>query len=74
MEMIGCDKQFKPLMDEVQDKMDITVDHSDAGAHESVAEQNNGVIEEWCGIAMNGLLHETTPKVMIEGLMKETMK
>ena len=44
--MTRCDGQFKVLMDDAQDKMNIKMDHSDAGAHESTAEQNNGVIEE----------------------------
>ena len=72
--MIRCDKQFKPLMDEVMDKMDVKMDSGNTGAHESAAERNNRVIEEWCQMAMHRLPHEATPKVMIEGLMKQTMK
>ena len=44
--MTRCDKQFQPSMDEVMDEMDIKMDHSNSGAHESVAEQNNRAIEE----------------------------
>ena len=66
--------KFEPLMDEVQDKMEIMMDCSDTGAHESVAEQNNGVIEECHRIVMHRLPHKTIPKVMIEVLMKETIK
>ena len=47
VKMIRCNKQFQTLMDDVMDKMDIKMDHSDSGAHESVAEQNNRVTEEW---------------------------
>ena len=69
-----CDKQFQLLVDEVMDEMDIKMDYSDSGAHESVAEQNNRVMEEWHQTAMHRLPHKTTPKAMIEALMKETVK
>ena len=72
--MIRCDKQFKPLMDEVMDEMDVKMDCSDMGAHESVAEHNDRVIEEWHWTVMHQLPHKTTPKVMIKGLMKQTTK
>ena len=61
-------------MDEVTDKMDTKMDHSDTGACESVAEWNDMVMEEWHQTVMHQLPHETTPKVMIEGLMKETIE
>ena len=70
MKMICCDKQFKSSMAEVN----ITVDHGDTGAHESADEQNNGVTEEWCCIAMHCLPCKTMPEVMIEGLTRETVK
>ena len=60
MKMIWGDKQFKSSMDEVKDKMNITVDHSDTGALASVAKQNNRVMEEWCCMAMHHLPHKTT--------------
>ena len=72
--MIRCDRQFKTLMDEVQDQMNIKMDYSDVGAHESTAERNNRVIEEWYRTALHRLPYKSIPGVMIEGLMKETIK
>ena len=69
---IRCDWQFQVLMDDVQDKMNIEMDYNDAGAHESTAEQNDRVIEEWYHTALHQLPYKTLPH--IETLMHETIK
>ena len=61
-------------MDDAQDKMNIEMDHSNAGAHESTAERNDRVIEEWYRMALHQLPYKTIPVAMIEALMKETIK
>ena len=45
--IIRCDGEFKSLMDEVKDNLNVIMDYSDPGEHESTAERNNRVIEEW---------------------------
>ena len=63
--MIGCNEQFKTLIHDVQDKMNLTMDYRNAGAHKSDKEQINRVIEEWHRMTMQQLPCKTAPKVMI---------
>ena len=46
IEEICCDREFKPLVDDVKDNMDVKMTYPPAGDHEPVAEQNNRVIGE----------------------------
>ena len=38
---INCDGEFKTLMDEVNDKLNITMSYTSKGEHVSEGEQNN---------------------------------
>ena len=72
--VIRCDNKFASSMDKVSDELNVTVDHSDPGKHELTAERNDGVIEEWCRVALHRLPHETSPRILMMALMKETIK
>ena len=50
---ISCDKEFKSLMEEVQDELGIDIDYTNPGDHESAAERNNRMIEEWYQTALH---------------------
>lgn len=41
-----CDQEFKPLMDQVKDDLDMTMNYTTTGEHETVAERNNRTIGE----------------------------
>lgn len=41
IKMIHMDNEFKPIMDEVKDEMDINMNYTNAGDHVPKAERNN---------------------------------
>ena len=46
MEIISCDGEFKSLMTDVKDDMNVDMDGSSSSEHESATERNDGTIEE----------------------------
>jgi len=43
---VECDREFRPIMDEVKDDLDVVMNYTNTGEHQSEAERNNRVIRE----------------------------
>ena len=71
---IYCDTDFKVLMDEVKDNLDVTMNYTNSKDHESVAERNNRTIKESYRTGLHCTPYSRIPKVMIEELMVHSTK
>jgi hypothetical protein len=65
---IHCDLQFKPLMDEAKDGLDVIMNYTSQGDHQSEAERNNRVIQERFRAIAHSLPYKVMPGVMIRYL------
>jgi hypothetical protein len=76
---IICDGEFRTLMDEVSDTMDIEMNYTTRGEHVPEAERNNRTIGERIRTAYHNLPYKMIPKIMLKYLSillkrKSTMK
>ena len=72
---IHCDREFKSIMDEVKDEMDIDMNYANTGDHQPEAERNNRTIKERIRAAYHRLPFKCIPRIMIEILaVRETAK
>ena len=44
--MIHIDREFKPIMDEVEDEMDVKMNYANKGEHILKAERNNHTLKD----------------------------
>jgi hypothetical protein len=65
---IHCDQEFRPLMDNVADKLDITMNYTTASEHVPEAERNNCTIQERIRSAYQNLPYAMIPKIMLRYL------
>ena len=65
---IQCDTQFATLLDVVNNGMNILMDYTAAGEHESVAERNIRTIKERIRAAIHSMPYKIIPKTMIKEL------
>jgi len=65
---IICDREFKTLMDEVKDELDIDMNYTSKGEHVPEAERNNRTIGERIRAAYHNLPYKAIPKVMLRTL------
>ena len=63
-----CDQEFKPLMDEVKDELDMDMNYTTTGEHESTAERNNRTIGERIRSAYHNLPYKAIPLLMLKYL------
>ena len=61
---IRCDREFRPIMDEVKDDMGIVMHYPPAGDHVPEAERNNRVIGERVRATTHRLPFQVVPKIM----------
>ena len=72
---IHCDREFKSIMDEVKDEMDIDMNYTNTGDHQPEVEWNNWTIKERIWVAYHRLPFKCIPRIMIEILaVQETAK
>jgi hypothetical protein len=71
---IHCDNEFKPLMDELKDIYNVTLNYASAQEHVPEAERNNRVIKERFRAAFHRLPFTKIPKIMIKVLAMECTK
>ena len=64
-----CDREFKTLMDEVKDELNMTMNYTTTGEHESTAERNNRTIAERVRAAYHNLPYKAIPAVMMKYLV-----
>ena len=60
------DREFKPIMDKVEDEMDLTMNHANTSKHVPKAEKNDQVLKERVRVKFHCFPHNNIPKVMIE--------
>ena len=65
---IICDGEFRTLMDDVSDTMDIEMNYTSRGEHVPEAERNNRTIGERIRTAYHNLPYKTIPKIMLKYL------
>ena len=71
---IHCDNEFRPLMNELQDNYNITMNYSNPQEHVPEAERNNRVIKERFRAAFHRLPFKKLPKIMVKILTMECAK
>jgi len=65
---IESDREFKTLMDDVKDDLDVTMNYPPAGAHVPEAERNNRTIGERIRSTYHNLPYKAIPKIMLQHL------
>jgi hypothetical protein len=65
---IFCDQEFKPLMDDIKDDLDIDMNYTVTDEHVPEAERNNWTIAEQIRCVYHRLPYNTMPKVMLRYL------
>ena len=66
--MIHCDQEFKPIMDQVKDELDIQMNYTITEEHVPEAERNNRTIAGRIRAAYHLLPYKTMPKLMLRYL------
>ena len=67
IKMIHIDREFKPIMDEVEDEMDVKMNYANKGEHVPKAERNNETLKDRIQMKYHRLPYKNIPKVMIKG-------
>ena len=65
---INCDGEFKTLMDEVNNKLNITMNYTSKSEHVPEAELNNGTIGESIQETYHNLPYNIIPSIMLNYL------
>ena len=71
---IHCDNEFRPLMDELRDHYNVTMNYANPQEHVPEAERNNRVIKERFRAAFHRLPFKALPKIMVKTLAMECAK
>ncbi|MGC8551173.1 MAG: hypothetical protein ACP5M4_15960, partial [Acidobacteriaceae bacterium] len=65
---IYCDQEFKLLMDQVKDELDVDMNYTTTDKHVPEAERNNRTIAERIRCAYHNLPYKAIPKLMLRYL------
>ena len=65
---IHCDQEFKPIMKEVEDTLDVKMNYTITDEHVPKAERNNQTIAERIHAMYHNLPYKTMPKLMLHYL------
>ena len=60
-----CDQEFKPLMEKVEDELQIDMNYTTTGEHENIAERNNRTIQDRIRAEYHRLPYKMIPKLML---------
>ena len=71
---IKADQEFKPILDEIKDVLNITMNYANAQEHVPEAERNNRTIKERFRAQYHRMPFKAIPKVMIKALVMEVTK
>ena len=71
---IHCDREFKSMMDEVKDEMDVEMIYASSNDHVPDIERSNRVVEERYRVAFYRLGFKLMPKVICEHLAMRVTK
>ena len=68
IKVIHADNEFRSLLEDVQDNMDIHFNYTNADEHEPYIERNNRTIKERCRTVYHDLPYKNLPKILIKHL------
>jgi hypothetical protein len=68
VQTINCDGEFRTLMNEVSDKLDIEMNYTSKGEHVPEAERNNRTIGERVRTTYHNLPYKAIPRIMLKYL------
>ena len=71
---VKCDNEFKPMMEQVQDELGVTMHYSAPQAHIPEAERNNRTIKERIRATHHRLPHKNLPKKIMQTLTAESAR
>ena len=71
---IHCDKEFKSIMDEVSDNLDVDMIYASSNDHVLDIERSNFTVEERYCVTFYRLAYKCIPKVMTEHLTMRVTK
>jgi hypothetical protein len=71
---LSCDREYIPLINEIQEEFNITPNYPSAQEHVPEAERNNRVIKERMRAVFHSLPFKAIPKIMIKFLAMECTK
>jgi hypothetical protein len=72
--IINCDNEFQPLVHELQDVYNVSMNYTNPQEHVPEAERNNRVIKERFRSAFHRLPFKKVPKIMVKILAMESDK
>ena len=65
---INCDQEFRPLMEQVSDDLNIVMNYATTDEHVPEAERNNRTLQECVRATYHNLPYKSMPKIMIRHL------
>ena len=71
---IHCDNEFRPLMEQISNEFQVTMNYANPQEHVPEAERNNRVIKERVRAAYHRLPFKHLPRLMIKILVTESAK
>ena len=74
MYMVYCNREFKPLLNDAWEQLELTINYANTEDHVGEAERNNRFLKERFRTKFLYLPYKAIPKVMIRGLAIEVAK
>ena len=74
VEQIDCDGEFKSLMDQVADELEVQMNYTNAQDHVPAAERNNRTLKESYRVTLHRTGYKIIPKAMIIALGEQVAK
>ena len=65
---IQCDKEFQPLMNDVKDELEVTMNYANPKDHVPEAERNNRTIQERVRVGYHRLPYNRLPLILVKPL------
>ena len=66
--MVYCDREFKPLLKDAWDQLELTINYTNTEDHVGEAEHNNRFLKERFRTKFHYLPYKAIPRIMIRGL------
>ena len=67
--MVYCDREFKPLLKDAWDQLELTINYTNTEDHVGEAERNNRFLKERFRTKFHYLPYKAIPRIMIRGLI-----
>ena len=66
--MMYCDQEFKPLLNDAWEQLELTINYANTEDHVGEAERNNRFLMERFRTKFHYLPYKAMPRIMIKGL------